>query len=312
MGLAVGVDSGNSKTELVVATTSGEIVARVRGGGANSHAIGAAAVGDMIRALADEAGLDPPADHGAFFLCGADLPDDVASLEAAVSQAGVVRSARVANDTFGLLYAGAVHGDAVGVICGAGINCVGRTADGRVVHYPALGWETGDWGGAEMLGREALFLVARADDGRGEPTALLDIVCSHFDVSCVEELGIDVHYRRIDQGRLAELAPLIVEAAESDALAACLLDRLAHEIALWVRRAFADLALVEADVILGGGMFQDPAEVLYRRAIELMPPGARPIRLTAPPVMGAVLAALEDAGAGDGAKRRVREAFADA
>jgi N-acetylglucosamine kinase-like BadF-type ATPase len=310
VGLAVGVDTGNSKTELVVATTSGEIVARVRGAGANAQILGAAAVGDMIRDLADEAGLSAPADRGAFFLCGADLPDDVAALEAAVSRTGIVRAARVANDTFALLYAGAAREDAVAVICGAGINCVGRAGDGRVVHYPALGWATGDWGGGEMLGREALFLAARAEDGRGEPTALVDILCEHFDVSCVQELGVEVHCRRIDQRRLAELTPLIFRAAASDAIAARLLDRLATEIALWVRRAFADLALVEADVILGGGMFQGAADVLYERAITLMPPGARPMRLTAPPVLGAVLAALEDAGAEEAARRRVREAFA--
>ena len=104
--MIVGVDSGNSKTELVATTTDGEIVARVRGGGANSHGMGAAAVADAIGALVAEAGIDTPADHGVFFLCGADLPTDIAELEAAIAATAVVRSARVDNDTFALLYAG--------------------------------------------------------------------------------------------------------------------------------------------------------------------------------------------------------------
>jgi N-acetylglucosamine kinase-like BadF-type ATPase len=309
MAVVVGVDSGNSKTELVAATTEGELLARVRGAGANSHGVGAAAVGDTIRALVEEAGVEVPGEHGVFFLCGADQPEDVAALETAVAATGVVRSARVDNDTFALLHAGTERLDAVAVICGAGINCVARAVDGRVARYPALGWETGDWGGAEMLGREALFLAARAEDGRGEPTALVDVIRAHFGANLVEDVGIDVHYRRVDQRRLGALAPLIVDAAAGDAVASQLVDRLASEIALWVRRAFRDLALAEADVVLGGGMLQGGEDELYRRLLALLPDGATPIRLAAPPVLGAVLAALDDTGAGAAAKQRVREAL---
>lgn len=309
MGVVLGVDSGNSKTELVAATTDGEILARVRGPGANTHAVGAAAVGDAIAALVREADLEPPADHGAFFLCGADLPDDIADLEAAVAASGVARSARIDNDTFALLYAGSERGDAVAVICGSGINCVGRTADGRVARYPALGWETGDWGGAEMLGRDALSLAARAEDGRGLSTVLVDVVRTHFAAASVEQVGIDVHYRRLDQRRLGELAPLVVAAASSDRVAAALVERLACEIALWARRALTDLELREADVVLGGGMLQNGSDALLEQVVRLLPTGATPVRLEGPPVLGAVLAALDDAGAGEGAKRRVREAL---
>jgi N-acetylglucosamine kinase-like BadF-type ATPase len=311
VGVVLGVDSGNSKTELVAATTDGDVLARVRGGGGNSHAIGAGAVGELIGALVREANVRRPADHGVFFLCGADLPGDIEELEAAVTAAGVVRSTRVDNDTFALLHAGAERDDAVAVICGAGINCVGRRADGRVVRYPALGWETGDWGGAEMLGREAVFLAARAEDGRGEPTVLVDIIRAHFGAPSVERVGIDVHYRRLDQRRLGELAPKIVETAASDAVAQALVERVAQEVALWTQRAFADLEIAAADVVLGGGMLQGGDSLLYRRAVELLPHGASPIRLAAPPVLGAVLAALDDVGAGDGAKNRVREALRD-
>ena len=195
------------------------------------------------------------------------------------------------------------------MVCGSGINCVGRSADGRVVRYPALGWETGDWGGAEMLGRDALSLAARAEDGRGEPTVLAGLIRAHFGASSVEQVGVDVHYRRVDQRRLGELAPIVVEASGGDAVAAGLVDRLANEIVLWVRRAFHDLGVTEGTVVLGGGMLQGADDRFYRRVVEVLPAGARPVRLTAPPVLGAVLAALEDAEADVGAKNRVREAL---
>src|ERR671910_438354 len=95
------------------------------------------------------------------------------------------RGATVDNDTFALLRTGSDAVDAVAVVCGAGINCVGRAADGQTARYPSLGWETGDWGGSEMVGREVVFHAARAEDGRGEPTALVDVVRAHFGVESV-------------------------------------------------------------------------------------------------------------------------------
>lgn len=305
--VVVGVDSGNTKTELVAATVDGSVIARARGPGCNSHAVGAAAVAELVARLVADARLETPVDHGIFYLCGADVPDDVAGLQAALEAAGVARRLDVDNDTVALLRAGTERPDAVAVICGAGINCVGRAAGGRVVRYPALGWETGDWGGAEMLGREALFVAARAEDGRGAPSVLAEIARRHFGAPSVEAVGVDVHYRRLPQQRLGELAPLVVAAAaDGDAAAGALVDRLAGEIGLWADRAFRDLGISEADVVLGGGMLRRAHDDFLRRVLERLPAGATPVLLDVPPVLGAALAALDAVGATDAAKLRLR------
>ena len=306
MGVIVGVDGGNSKTEVLAATTKGELVALVRGPGSNSHGVGADGAVRVIGALVAETGIDTPAECGAFFLCGADVADDIAALQGAIEPHAWVRRAIVENDTFALLHVGADAADAVAVVCGSGINCVGRRADGGIARYPSLGWETGDWGGADMLGREALFHAARAEDGRGERTMLVELVRDHFGAARVEDVGLDVHYRRMPQSRLAELAPSVVAAAAGDAAARALVERLAEEIALLVRRAFRDLGLHEADVVLGGGMLTGDGP-LHDRVLERLPAGAHPIVLRDPPVLGAALAALEAVGATDEAKARLRE-----
>jgi N-acetylglucosamine kinase-like BadF-type ATPase len=306
----IGVDGGNSKTELVAATIDGELLAFVRGPGSNSHGVGAEGAADVIAGLVAEAGVEAPASVGAFFLCGADVPADVAELQAAVDRRGFVERALVDNDTFALLRAGTDREDAVAVVCGAGINCVGRAAGGRVARYPALGWETGDWGGADMLARDALFLAARGEDGRGEPTELVDAAREHFGFASVEELGIAIHYRHVPLARLAELAPLVVEAAgRGDEVASALVDRLAAEIGLLVRRALADLGVAEADVVLGGGMLGTGRGPLHERVLERLPDGAVPRVLGAPPVLGAALAALDAANASAAAKERLRGAL---
>ncbi len=223
-----------------------------------------------------------------------------------------MRAATVDNDSFALLRAGTDVPDAVAVVCGAGINCVGRTADGRIARYRSLGWETGDWGGAEMLGRDVLFHAARSEDGRGEPTVLAEIVKDYFGLS-VEAVGEAVHYRRLREGRLGELAPAVVAAAaDGDVVARALLERLAEEVVLMATRALADLRLETADVVLGGGMLRDGRGYLYEEVVARLSrsaPGARPVTPLDPPVVGAALTALDAAGAPATAADRLRAAF---
>lgn len=293
MGVVLGVDGGNSKTDVVVATTDGEPLSYVRGGGSNSHGRGGS-VG-CIEVVASLVELDEQADHAVLYLCGADLPHDIEELAAEARARNWARELTVDNDTFALLHAGTDRDDAVAVVCGAGINCVGRSGD-RVVRYPALGWETGDWGGAEMLGQDALFHANRAADGRGEATALVDLIESHFDRTVVE-VGADIHYRRMPASRLGELAPAIVDL--DDAVAHELVQRLVDEIVLLVQRALRDLQIDDADVVLGGGMFTG-------RFYDLVAAHFPVARVPAlPPVAGAVLAAL-----GGDARDHFRDAFA--
>jgi N-acetylglucosamine kinase-like BadF-type ATPase len=310
----LGVDGGNSKTELVVATLEGELTARIRGPGNNSHAAGAEATAAFLASLVEQARLDAPAVHGTFYLCGVDIPSDVAELTAAVERQPWVRRATVDNDIFALLRAGADTGDAVAVVCGAGINCVGRSSAGRIARYPSFGWETGDWGGSEMLGLEVLFHAARGEDGRGEPTVLAEVVSGHFGMT-VAEVGEAVRYRRLRPGRLAELAPAVVAAAAAgDAVAQRLVERLANEVVLMAARALADLGLDDraATVLLGGGMLRGGTGILYDEVVtglRRLAPRARPVAVTAPPVLGAALDALDAAGAPPSAAARLRAAL---
>jgi len=298
MGVVLGVDGGNSKTDVVLASLDGQPLAYVRGPGSNAHARGlyAGAI-DIVSATVERLPFEPPADRAVLFMCGADLPDDIAGLNEEVASRGWANAATVDNDTFALLHAGTDREDAVAVVCGSGINCIGRSGD-RVARYPALGWETGDWGGAEALGQEALYHANRAVDGRGPETSLVELVESHFGMPATA-VGIELHYKRMPRSRLGELAPAIV--ASDDPLAVAVTERLADEIAALVERAVRDLGLTDADVVLGGGML-DTRGRLYDLVAERLP--SQPIVPELPPVAGAVLAALDAAAA-----VRFRDAF---
>jgi N-acetylglucosamine kinase-like BadF-type ATPase len=316
MGLVIGVDGGNTKTDVLVVGDDGVPVSFVRGPGSNSHAPGGAegAAAVVAKLVARAAPSEPPA-QGSFFLCGADVPGDIEALERALAPHALARNVDVDNDTFALLRTGSDARDAVAVVCGGGFNYVGRAADGRTARYPSLGWETGDWGGSEMLGREALFHAARAEDGRGQPTALVKIIRREFDLPTASAVGEAIHYRRVPEQWLGRLAPAIVTAAaEGDTVARGLVVRLAEEIALAAWRALWDLGLIErrADVVLGGGMLRDGIGLLHDEVIARIGhrvPTARVIVPSEPPVLGAALEALLAAGAPAEAGARLRKAF---
>jgi N-acetylglucosamine kinase-like BadF-type ATPase len=312
--IVLGVDGGNSKTEILAASLAGDLVAYLRGPGNNFHTVGPDATVAFLAELVERADVDTPAAQGVFYLCGVDITSDRDTLTAALAGQPWVERAIVDNDVFALLRAGTDAADAVAVVCGAGINCAGRSSDGRVARYPSLGWETGDWGGSVMLGRDVLFLAARAEGGRGEPTALTGIVRDHFGLP-VAEVGEAVRYARIPAERLGELGPAVIGAAEAgDAVALRLVERLAEEVALMAARAIADLDLAErpATILLGGGMLRGATGLLYDEVVarlKRLAPRATAVAVTAPPVLGAALDALDAAGAPRAAAAGLRAAL---
>jgi N-acetylglucosamine kinase-like BadF-type ATPase len=194
------------------------------------------------------------------------------------------------------------------------VNCVGRRVDGRVSRYPALGWETGDWGGAEGVGREALHHAARAEDGRGPDSALVDILREHFGLPSVLAVGEAVHYRRVRETRLGELAPQVVAGAAGDAVAAMIVERLVGELMSLVHRAVRELELYARpfDVVLGGGMLTAADAAFRDRFVGRLRdqlPDARPVLPNIPPVAGAAFAALDAVGAPAHAVARLRASF---
>ena len=248
-GVVVGIDGGGSKTDAVAATPAGEIVARRRIGTTSPHLIGVDASAKLVVDLVTEVCGEAPPLAVAVYLSGLDLPSEVSTYRAALQRFGWPGLLLVDNDVFALLRAGTQQPDAVAVVCGTGINAVGLRADGATVRFPALGSISGDWGGGHGLGQEALWYAARAEDGRGEPTALVAVVCAEFGVSSIVELTEQLHVGRRDHGELSLLSPAVfVAAAAGDPVATALVDRLAAEIVTMAGTCLRRLDLLEREV----------------------------------------------------------------
>lgn len=284
----------------------------VRGPGSSPDRLGVAGSLDVVESLAGELGGDP--EVAVLLLAGLDFPDEEAAYLEAAKQRGWRGDVVVGNDTFAVLRAGGEHGFGVAVTCGAGINCVGIAADGRTVRFPSLGRISGDWGGGDDVGAEALYVAARSEDGRGAKTVLERLVPEHFGYATTLEVTRAIFARTVGHDRLGELAPLVFAVAEEDAVAAAIVDRLADEVAALVRATVTrlDLAGEEADVVLGGSLLQAGNGRLLGRieaAVRELGPrlAVRVARL--PPVAGAALTALDRVGADDEARARLRAAF---
>ena len=185
------------------------------------------------------------------------LPREEETLLARVSLAGWAVEVSLDNDTFALLRAGTNAANRIAVVCGAGINCVGVSAAGDVLRFPSVGPISGDWGGGAALGTEALFLAVRAEDGRGQPTALREAVTQHFGTDSVVDVTAALHFGEMPGSRIHELVPVLLRvAAAGDGPARAVVDRLAEEVFLLARATLDRLDLRDqpTDVVLGGSV----------------------------------------------------------
>jgi N-acetylglucosamine kinase-like BadF-type ATPase len=311
--LLIAVDGGNSKTDVRLVRLDGSEVRRAVGGPFRPQALGVpaamAVLAGLVRELLAPGDVAGPVRGMAAFLAGADLPEEVTTLRTEIEARGWAEEVYVANDTFAVLYAGAARPEGVAVVCGTGINCVAVAADGRLATYPALGPESGDWGGGGDLGRAALWWAVRAEDGRGPATTLMAAVTGHFGRPSVLDVVLAMHRGEESDRRAAELAPAVFAAAEAgDEVAGLLIDVLGDEIAGMAAAAARRLGLESPPVLLGGSVAAAGHVRLLTRVRERAPGPVTVV--TEPPAVGAVryaagrwgreAAAVSGAGSADG------------
>ncbi len=318
------IDGGNSKTDVVVGTGEGEVLGYARGGNTNHQNISLPETLSRLRALVAQArahaGLlaDDTFDHAEVYLAGADLPAEVELLTATVAAEGWAPTLRLDNDTFALLRAGTDAAEAVAVVCGEGINCVGRASGGRTARFPSLGMLSGDWGGGGHLASLALWHAVRGEDGRGPVTGLSRAAADHFGTVSAEEVGAQMHLGTVDRARLTELTPLLFDvAAGGDAVARQIVARQVDEIVALATVAARRLELLDSPfaVVLGGGVLRARHPALVEPivdAIHAVAPKATVTVVDAPPVLGAALSALDALGSGQQAYVNLRSALARA
>ena len=318
-GFVLAVDGGNAKTDLALLDPDGGLLSLVRGRGSSAHHLGVEGCIEVLQGLFVDAigrvGLGPfegPLASAAYLLlAGADLPEERSALQARIGELHWSHRLVVDNDTLALLRAGTDRGWGIAVVCGAGINCLGRAPDGPEVRFLSLGEISGDWGGGGDIGLAALSAAVRSADSRGQHTVLETAVPSHFGLADPLEVSRALHLRQLPMARLGELAPVVLAAADEDPVAAGIVGRLADEVAAFAVAVVRRLKLTGADpdVVLGGRVLRAVAPGVIEtiaRGVREVAPNARVLVAPSEPIVGAALLALEALGAEPGASARAR------
>ena len=297
--LLLGVDSGGSKTRVVLADERGNPLGTGMAGCSNYQYVGeAAAVAEIeagIGAAFAQAGIARrTVDAACFGIGGADTPEDMAKARQWVADNHWAAHCLAVNDGMLPLYAACPDGQGVSVIAGTGAIMWAQTVDGRIARASGWGYLLGDEGGGWQLGYEALRHVARAADGRGPATLLTERVLAHWSLRTPYDLINRVYQADVTPSDIAALAKVVVDcAAEGDAIALQIARAGADELALAAKTVMDALGLrlpltlaYSGSLLIKGLFYRELFAQSCRRMI-----GDIVLAPIEDPVMGAVAAA---------------------
>jgi N-acetylglucosamine kinase-like BadF-type ATPase len=275
MKLFLGVDGGQSGTMALIGDESGRVLGAGEAGPCN-HAAAAEgraklerAVTACVAAACAEAGLDPSTVHfeaACFGMSGG--PDDKREI-----LAGILNTGRlvVTTDAVTALAGATTGGQGIITIAGTGSIAFGRNPEGRTARAGGWGYVFGDEGAAFDIARQALRAALRMEEGWGPPTYLRRILLDATESQNANEVLHRFYTPDWPRSRVATLAPLIDEAAQSaDAVALEILNRAAQELAFLASAVRTQLWSpgVAVEVAYIGGVFR--SRMLLERFCQLV------------------------------------------
>ena len=299
--LVLGVDGGGSKTRAVVADGAGEVLGEGLAGPSNPLRVGVSEAVGAIRDAADracaEAGVRRvEVDAAEVGLAGVRRADLRERMRAAVAELGV-KTVEVVTDAEIALY-GATEGKAgLVIIAGTGSICCGVNARGRRACAGGWGPVVGDEGSGSWIARRALQSVARATDGRGRKTALVESACEYFNVARAEDLSTAVYAPSVTNTLIAGFGSRVVEAAKRrDAVAREIIEEAGRELACAAAAVIRKLRMERErfQVAYVGGVFTAGSLILEPLAGEVV--RVAPRAHVAPPLLAPAEAAARMAG----------------
>jgi N-acetylglucosamine kinase-like BadF-type ATPase len=168
------------------------------------------------------------------------------------------------------------------------------------------------------MGVEVMWWAMRAEDGRGEPTALTTAVAEYFGRANASEVAVGIHLGEIDTDDLIRLTHVLFQVSDAgDPVAMRLVDRLADEVSAMALVAMRRLDLIgqDTEVVLGGGLLMARNPRLVKGIADRVRAeahGAQVGVVDVPPIAGAALLGLDHLGLDEPAHKRLRDAYATA
>lgn len=300
----LGVDIGATKSHALITDDQGQPIGFGHYGAGNYEVVGWGELRAALHAITDEAiasaGIVKTDIAGAGFgIAGYDWPGELQPHLDAIDSLGLQAPFALVNDTIIGLMAGASEGWGVGVVSGTGSNCWGRDRQGREGHTTGCGELCAEYAGGGDLVNKAIQAVGMAWTRRAPETRLTEAFIDLLGATDVVDLLEGLYLSRYKLS--ASAAPLIFRVAAAG-------DAVAQETVLWAGRELGSLAIgvirqlgfekLDFEVVQIGSLYNGSPVMgeTMMATIHDVAPGARAVRLTAPPVVGGVLLGMEQAG----------------
>ncbi len=308
----LGVDVGGTKTHCMIANEKGHKVGFAQTGPGNWESVGwngmRQAIHESVQKALDDAGLTIDQISGAGFGCaGYDWSEDRAPIAKIIDDLGLKCSYGLVNDaTLGLI-AGAKNGWGVVVIAGTGTNARGRDRNGNQAQMTGISSQYGENGGASEIISRAVQEVAMAWTKRRSETKLSEMFLEATGATDTEDFLAGLARGRYELD--GSIAPKIFQLAK-------LGDSVAQMIIHWAGEELGDMAVGiihqlnledEAfEIVMAGSIFKGSQSLIdaMKAYVQNVAPKAKFIRLSAPPVVGAVLLGMEQVNL-DTSKHRI-------
>jgi N-acetylglucosamine kinase-like BadF-type ATPase len=307
----LGVDVGSTKTHALISDEDGQALGFGKAGAGNHEVVDypglEAALQASTRAALEMASIPKEQIAGAGFgVSGYDWPSERQPTLEVIASLGLSCPLDAVNDTVLGLLAGASQGWGIAVVSGTGNNCWGWDAQRRTGRVTGMCGGFGEFCGSGELVWKAFHNVVHAWTRRGPPTHLTQAFIERVGASDATDLleGVSQGRYQLDAGA----APLVFQVARAgDAVAQEVITWAGQELGMLVISVVRQLGFQKLDfeVVLIGSMFEggtlltDP----MRQTIHTEAPGARLVRLAAPPVVGGVVLGMQVAGIDAPARR---------
>ena len=303
MSVVIGVDGGATKTVATVVAENGSVLSVGTAGGANPLVWGDAAF-DNIRSACDAALTIAQTDWEevafAFIgMAGTDEPNSP-SHKFALSQLQHRLPVPFALDNDGIVaHAGALAGgEGIVVVAGTGAIAIG-IADSQRVRVDGMGHWFGDEGSATWIALQGLRAAARAQDGRGEPTRLVEVLPKTLMVNSLRDAASLLASGDLTKFDLALAAVSVAKVAEEgDKVAQKILQDAVSHLAESAFAAARRLGRFDLTISFTGGVFRLTPNMpeLFREALSRQLPNAQVQEPQLPPHLGAALLAAKQIG----------------
>ena len=304
MNYYLGIDIGATKSHALIADENGKAVGFGATGPGNHEVVGwegyRRVLQEITRQALDSAGVEISQIRGAGFgIAGYDWPSQRDPTLDGIATLGLDCPLEAVNDAVLGIFAGSSEGWGISIISGTGENCWGVDRERRYAHMTGNGALMGEYGGAGTIVARALQAVAKEWGRRGPKTRLTPVFIQRTGASDLDDMleGLVLGRYKLS----AADAPLVFQVAEAgDAVAVGVLRWAGNELADMINGVSRQLGFTEQpfEVVMIGSTFKGGRLLIgpMKAAVRAVNPKARFVRLHAPPVVGAVLLGMEQAG----------------